>query len=159
VRCFETRSGQLRLAIVPSSGHPGDLALFGSAHAAKQWIIEQVRAFGFDPRRAGLAPLYADDMPLPDTGQETKNFRTFLKAADETGDGSYALLEPDCDGPRGYVFVKSGRYCGFGHVAAGDHLEPENVEHGLTPAPESSVARAVIRKMLSDINITKIEFQ
>ncbi|MFN2423378.1 MAG: exonuclease domain-containing protein [Cryomorphaceae bacterium] len=159
VRCYETRSGQLRLGILSSGGHPDDLAFFGSAHAAKQWIIEQVRTFGFDPRRAGLAPLYADDLSLPEEAEEDENFRSFLKAADESKEGDFALLEPDRNGRRGYVLVKSGRYCGFGHMPAGDTPEPEGVERTLNRAPESSVVRAVIRNMLSDSNITKIEFQ
>lgn len=159
VRCFETRSGQLRLGILPSGGHPGDLALFGSAHAAKQWIIEHVKTFGFDPRRAGLAPLYADDMPIPEKAEEDENFQAFLKVTDESKEGNYALLEPDCEGRRGFVLIKSGRYRGFGHMASDDTPETEKVERGLTPAPESSVARAVVRKMLSDSNITKIDLQ
>lgn len=159
VRCFETRSGELRLGILPTSGHPGDLALFGSAHAAKQWIIEQMKAFGFDPRRAGLAALYAGHTALPDEAGEVDNFYAFLKAADESKGGDYALLEPERDGRRGYVLVKRGRYCGFGHMAEGETPEPDKAEQRLNPAPESSVARAVIRNMLSDSNITKIEFQ
>lgn len=158
VRCFETRSGHLRLGILHTGGHPGDLALFGSAHAAKQWIIEQMREFRFDPQRAGLAALYADDMPIPDKVEEVENFNAFLKAADESKGGDFALLEPGRDGRCGYVLVKRGRYCGFGHVPEGETPEPEKAERSLTPAPESSTARAVIRRMLSDSNITKIEF-
>lgn len=158
VRCFETRSGQLRLGILPTSGHPRDLALFGSAHAAKQWIIEQVREFCFDPRRAGLTALYAEDMTLPDAAEEIENFHAFIEAAEDAKGGDFVLFESERDGRRGYVLVKSGMYRGFGHMVEGEEPAPEKVERGLTPAPESSVARAVIKNMLSDTNITKIEF-
>lgn len=159
VRLYCTRDGREKAGIVRTSGHPDDLAVFASPREAREWLLLQMRTFGFDPLSAGLSPLYADDLPTRETSAEAEAFRAFAHACRNARKSHFALLDHSAEGRTPYVLVKNGQYRGFGTWEGSGTPDPYEAEAGITAAPESTAVRAVLRKMEEDKRIQKINFQ
>lgn len=159
VRRYSNRLGEQRLAILRSVDHPDDLAYFGSAHEARNWILAAMRTFGFHPARAGLSADYEVAPSMPVTSDEAA-FSAFLEEAFMQRTSSYLLLEPTQGKEVPFVWVSQGRYRGFGILPGDVHSLPSHVvESAVRPAPESSMVRHVLRNMILDKNITQIEWR
>lgn len=159
VRLYQTRDGREKAGIVRTSGHPDDLAVFASPREARQWMVHQMRTFGFDPLAAGLAVIYADDLPPRETSGSAEAFRAFVEACRKAQKAHFALLDRRAEGPTPYVLVKNGRYRGFGMWEGSGTPDPQDAEARIIAAPESTAVRAVLRKMEEDKRIQKINFQ
>ncbi|HKK40134.1 MAG TPA: hypothetical protein VJ949_12000, partial [Cryomorphaceae bacterium] len=129
------------------------LAWFNSLHSAKSWVYKAFIEFGINPQRAGL-PL-SEDFELIEGQEEEDAFDAFVQRCFSEKRRSFALIE--ATGKR-YALIKDGRYRGFGKLEGKREQNLEYFESELESAPDSPAARAVIRNMLADDRIQKIQF-
>lgn len=158
VRRYINRMGEERLGVLRSSGDPDDLAYFGSAHEARNWILAGMRTYGFRPARAGLSAVYHASAEEMDNDCDA--FGSFVQEMAARTRSSYLLVEPKRGEEVPFVWVSRGRYRGFGTLPCEvQHLHHQAVEKALRPAPESSAVRSVLRSMILDKNITQLAWQ
>jgi len=150
---YEDRTGVKRLAMVRRPLSEVEvLKWFNSLHSAKNWLYRCCLEYGIDPTRAGL-PAF-EDISEYDRQEEINALESFLQDCFSEKEKSYALLDQES---RRYALITGGRYRGFGEMNDRDFTNLDEFKEALRPAPDSSVARAVIRNMLSDQKIKKIE--
>ena len=150
---YTNRGGMNRLAFVNTPNTELDvLAWFNSLHSAKSWLYKEFVEFGINPQRAGL-PL-SEDFVFPEGQEETDAFEAFVQRCFSEKRRSFALIEATS---KRYALIKEGRYKGYGKMD--EHVERnlDYFESELEAAPDSPAARAVIRNMLSDDRIKKIQ--
>jgi len=147
------RSERERLAFVNKPIAEQDvLAWFNSLHSAKNWVYKAFVEFGIDPLRAGLPP--SEDFAELEKEDEAAAFETFVQHCYSEKCRSFALIDATA---RRYALIKEGRYRGFGEVKDKLPQDLAYFENELKNAPDSPVARAVIRNMLADERIEKIQ--
>lgn len=147
------RCGKKRLAFVIKPVTELDvLAWFNSLHSAKNWVFKAFIEFGIDPQRAGL-PL-SGEFEVLEGQEECDAFEAFVQQCFSEKSRSFALIESTS---RRYALIKEGRYRGYGRMDGITNQNLEHFENSLEPAPDSSAARAVIRNMLADDRIKKIQ--
>ncbi|MEM9053566.1 MAG: exonuclease domain-containing protein [Bacteroidota bacterium] len=150
---YEDRTGVKRLAMVRKPQSEVDvLSWFNSLHSAKNWLYRSCLEYGIDPTRAGL-PAF-EDIQSYDSQEEADALESFIQDCFSEKEKSYALLEQTS---RRFALITGGRYRGFGEMKEKDLNELEEFENALRPAPDSSVARSVVRNMLADQKIKKID--
>jgi len=151
---YTDRSGKKRLAFANKPITELDvLAWFNSLHSAKSWLYKAFVEFGIDPQRAGL-PL-SEEFELLQGQEEADAFETFIQRCFSEKSRSFALIEATS---KRYALIKEGRYRGYGKMSGKLSQNLEFFENKLEAAPDSSAARAVIRNMLADDRIKKIQF-
>lgn len=156
VRLYESRGGLRKLGIVTATGCAEELAVFETPHSARQWLLGQAKHYGFNPERAGLSTLYLGEQYLLEEGEHAA-FDAFVSDTRANRSASnYVLVEPECDGLCSFVWFNNGRYRGFGTLPPSTELTAQTLEATATIAPESMVARAVLRRMEMDSHITKV---
>lgn len=150
---YIARTGEKRLAFVSNPVAEHDvLAWFNSLHAAKNWAYSAFLESGIDPKRAGL-PRF-DDYEMFSGREESDAFEAFVQRCFSEKSRSFALIEATSNR---YALIKKGRYRGYGKIGAKPEINMEYFENELNTAPDSAAARAVIRTMLADDRIKKIE--
>jgi DNA polymerase-3 subunit epsilon len=151
---YTDRSGKKRLAFVNKPITELDvLAWFNSLHTAKSWLYKAFIEFGINPQRAGL-PL-SEEFELLEDQEEADAFEAFVQRCFSEKSRSFALIEATS---KRYALIKEGRYRGYGKMSEKPNQNLEYFENKLEAAPDSSAARAVIRNMLADDRIKKIQF-
>ena len=148
---YKDQLDQTRLAILKTRDRSDVLAWFNSHHEAKVWLFKELIEREINPQRAGM--FCPEDLEITDTEEKIIDF---IRDREEELKNSYLLV---LDSPSKLTFgvvVKDGKYRGYGHF---EDSEPdvEIVEANMTIAPDSSVARSVIRKMLRDENVRKFD--
>jgi len=152
---YTNRAGKHRLAFVNKPITELDvLAWFNSLHSAKSWVYKAFIEFGINPRRAGL-PL-SEDFNLLEGVEEKEAFEAFVQRCFTEKSRSFALIEATS---KRYALIKEGRYRGYGKLTDKEGQNLEYYEHKMEPAPDSPAARAVIRNMLADDRIQKIQLE
>jgi DNA polymerase-3 subunit epsilon len=146
---YSDRTGYQRLGVIRSRHCKDALAWFGSLHEAKTWLRAESQAHGWNPGRAGL---FQTD---PFVGCDEDEFTAFLKTTKESTIESYLLAEAQADGTHAYALVLDGRYRGFGKSDDLRTFDREKIHH----APDSSTAKAVVRRMLMDDKVLKYPIQ
>ncbi|MCH2213559.1 MAG: 3'-5' exoribonuclease [Flavobacteriales bacterium] len=150
---YEDRTGAKRLAMVRQPQAEVDvLSWFNSLHSAKNWLCRCCLEYGIDPARAGL-PAF-EEIPNYDRQEEAEALESFIQKCFSEKKKSYVLLEQTS---RRFALVTEGRYRGFGEMKEKDLTELEEFEKAMRPARDSPVARAVVRTMLADEKIKKID--
>jgi DNA polymerase-3 subunit epsilon len=151
---YVDRLGNRKFAIVNKPHTDLDvLGWFNSLHAAKNWIYQSFLEYGIDPRRAGL-PVMEEFSDLDDSDTD-EAVDAFMHQCFSEQRQSYVLLELQS---RRFALITKGRYRGFGRLEEGEAEDFSQFETAMRPAPDSPSARAVIRSMLADQNIQKIDF-
>ncbi len=150
---YTDRAGVDRLAFVNNPGaEPDVLAWFNSLHSAKSWVYKAFMEFGINPQRAGL-PI-SEDFEIGEGQDESDAFEAFVQKCFSEKSRSFALIESTA---KRYALIKEGRYRGYGKMKGNTEPNIEYFENQLVAAPDSPAARAVIRNMLADDRIQKIQ--
>lgn len=151
---YTDRSGKNRLAFVNKPVAEQDVvAWFNSLHVAKNWLYKTFVEFGIDPARAGLPK--SEDFDHLENAEEEEAFDAFVQRCFSEKCQSFALIDATA---RRYALIKEGRYRGYGELKDKSSIDLSYFESELENAPDSPVARAVIRNMLADDRIEKIQF-
>lgn len=147
------RTGTKRLAFVNKPTTEIDvLAWFNSLHSAKTWVFKAFTELGINPQRAGL-PL-SEDFEFLAGEEEAEAFEAFIQRCFSEKNRSFALIDATS---KRYALIKQGRYRGYGKIVGKEKKNLEYFEEKLEVAPDSSAARAIIRNMLNDDQIQKIQ--
>jgi len=147
------RTGRKRIAFVNKPVTEMDvLAWFNSLHSAKSWLFKAFTEFGIDPQRAGL-PL-SEDFEYLRGDEEADAFEAFVQRCFSEKNRSFALIDATS---KRYALIKQGRYRGYGKMAGKEKKNLEYFEEKLEVAPDSPTARAIIRNMLADDQIKKVQ--
>lgn len=148
---YKDQLDETRLAILKTRDRSDALAWFNSHHEAKVWLFKELIEREINPQRAGM--FCPEDFDISDTEEKIKDF---IQDREMELKNSYVLLLDSLSKPTFGVVVKDGKYRGYGHFEDNE-LDFDTVEAKMIMAPDSSVARSVIRKMLRDENVRKFE--
>jgi DNA polymerase-3 subunit epsilon len=159
VRLFMVRSGLCKIGVVRSTGHPDELAVFTAPAAARAWMVTQVQDHGFSPERASLKYMEQENLEQ-DATLEGQRFKNFVQAQQSNLQAPCALIEPEVEGMHSFVITQGDCYRGFGRIPIKD--VKASINHfnlALQVAPDTAVARAVVRRMQADESIKKMVLQ
>lgn len=148
---YKDQLDKTRLGILKTRDRSDALAWFNSHHEAKVWLFKELIEREINPQRAGM--FCPDDFEISDTEEKIKEF---IIDRELELKNSYVLVLDSLSKPTFGVVVKDGKYRGYGHFEDSE-LDIETVEEKMIIAPDSSVARSVIRKMLRDENVRKFD--
>ncbi len=152
---YQNRGGLTRLAISRTKTCQDAIAWFGSYMEARNWIQQESVVWGFDPHRAGI---YSGTDLSKASKKERKAFDAFLEETRLTFQKSFLLKEVSDDGAA-FALILAGRYRGFGTLEDTSISDIHEVEKILYRAPETSTAKAVVRRMMMDKNVIKYEIE
>src|SRR5690554_588129 len=147
---YKDQLDKTRLAILKTRDRSDALAWFNTHHEAKVWLFKEMIDCGINPRRAGM--YCPEDLEISDT--EVK-INDFINRRQEELKNSYVLVLDSFSKTTFGIVVRNGKYRGYGHFEDGKP-KIETLETQMIVAPDSSVARAVIRKMLRDEKVQKL---
>lgn len=153
---YQSRGGLVRLAISRTKTCQDAIAWFGSYSEARAWIQHEAVVWGFDPRRAGIFAAGTD--VTKSSKKEGAAFDAFLAETRLTFQKSFLLKEVSGESAA-FALVLEGRYRGFGTLEDASLCDMREVEKILNRAPESSTAKAVVRRMMMDKNVVKYEIE
>lgn len=143
---YQARSGKTRLGILETRERSDALAWFDSYQSAKVWLYRGLLDYGIDPAIAGFYSPEKFEIALAET-----RLTDFIQTQQKMLRASFLIRCTDHKTKGFGVGILNGKYKGFGHFEVGRQSRDE-VEANLHLAPDSLVAKSVIRKMLSDEN-------
>lgn len=150
---YEDRVGKTRFGIVKSKDRSDAIGWFNSQHQAKIWLYRALIDNEINPERAGM--YRSEDLDYKEN-ETDDNIDVFIKEKKAELNNSYLLVENSKDKNQFGVAVIDGKYRGYGHFDS-THIDLTIIDSVIAKAPDSPAAKAVIRKMLNDDKIEKIE--
>ncbi|MCA1763490.1 MAG: exonuclease domain-containing protein [Cryomorphaceae bacterium] len=151
---YETKSGKLKMGILKRR-EPNYLPGFNSLAAAKNWLYRELLEWEISPEVAGfMAP---DDFERSPVDLEVDKIREFIHHHRAENESSYVLREETHTGLCHAVAILRGKYHGFGQLEPMATPNEELIESTFRKAPDSPTARAIIRRMITDENVSKHE--
>ncbi len=151
---YHDRTGRKRFALTRTYRPADALMWFHSLAEGRSWLYRACLDFGVDPTRGGL-PL-TEDFPSDFVEEEDAVDRLVAHCKEELG--SSFVLGCRVDSEFHFAVVRRGRYVGYGSCGDEGELESADLESMTTPAPDSPTARSILRRMLDDEDVVRIDF-
>jgi DNA polymerase-3 subunit epsilon len=148
---YQNRGGEQRFGILKTPDRSDALAWFNSHHAAKNWLYRELLDYGINPERAGL--FRTEEFEVKPGKQELEAVTELIEQNQTKMNKSFLLLAAQKGREATCVAILNGKYSGFGKVPENADLNRQFVDKELRDAPDSLIARAVIRRMMNDENI------
>jgi DNA polymerase-3 subunit epsilon len=152
---YKTRNGSLRLGVSTSTRHHiHAIATFHSLSSARNWLYRSLVDSEISPEIAGFA--VSDDLVFEGAQSAEERVHEFIRTCKAEQTQSYFLLGGNEQSKYAVAVIK-GVYKGFANSLDQIEHNTDWIKERLKPAPDSFTARSIIRQMLADKNVTRLE--